>query len=58
VQSTPSIERDVAIKVLPADLSADESSLHRFLAEAKSAGKLNHANAVTIHEVARERGSH
>ena len=32
----PSIERDVAIKVLPADLSADEASLNRFLAEAKS----------------------
>ena len=50
----PSIERDVAIKVLPADLSADEANLSRFLAEAKSAGKLNHPNAVTIYEVGRE----
>ncbi|MEX0677911.1 MAG: transporter substrate-binding protein [Pirellulales bacterium] len=54
----PSIERDVAIKVLPADLSADEASLHRFLAEAKSAGKLNHPNAVTIYEVAQEGPAH
>lgn len=54
----PSIERDVAIKVLPADLSADESSLHRFLDEAKSAGKLNHPNAVTIYEVGQEGFSH
>ena len=54
----PSIERDVAIKVLPADLSADEASLNRFLAEAKSAGKLNHPNAVTIYEVGREGGTH
>ena len=54
----PSIERDVAIKVLPADLSADEASLHRFLAEAKSAGKLNHPNAVTIYEVGQEGAAH
>ncbi len=54
----PSIERDVAIKVLPADLSADEASLNRFLAEAKSAGKLNHPNAVTIYEVGQEGAAH
>ncbi len=54
----PSIERDVAIKVLPAELSADENALHRFLAEAKSAGKLNHPNAVTIYEVANEEKVH
>lgn len=48
------IDRDVAIKVLPQELSADELSLHRFLAEAKSAGKLSHANAVTIYEVSQE----
>lgn len=50
----PSIDREVAIKVLPQELSADERTLHRFLAEAKSAGKLSHANAVTIYEVAQE----
>ncbi len=50
----PSIDRDVAIKVLPQELSADENTLQRFLAEAKSAGRLSHANAVTIYEVAQE----
>ncbi len=50
----PSIERDVAIKVLPQELSADQRSLERFLTEAKSAGKLSHANAVTIYEVGQE----
>ncbi len=54
----PSIERDVAIKVLPAELSADENALNRFLAEAKSAGKLSHPNAVTIYEVAQEGDVH
>lgn len=49
-----SIERDVAIKVLPAELSADKDSLHRFLGEARSAGKLNHPNIVTIHDIGQE----
>lgn len=31
----PSIERDVAIKVLPAELSTDETTLNRFLSEAR-----------------------
>jgi serine/threonine protein kinase len=47
-----SIERDVAIKVLTEQLSADELERSRFLSEAKSAGKFNHVNTVTIHEVA------
>jgi urea transport system substrate-binding protein len=54
----PSIERDVAIKVLPGQLSADENKLQRFLAEAKSAGKLNHPNTVTIYEVGHDQGVH
>jgi urea transport system substrate-binding protein len=53
-----SIERDVAIKVLPADLSADQQALNRFLAEAKSAGKLNHPNTVTIYEIAQDGDHH
>lgn len=54
----PSIERDVAIKVLPKELSIDEITLQRFLAEAKSAGKLNHPNTVTIYEVAHDENVH
>jgi urea transport system substrate-binding protein len=54
----PTIERDVAIKVLPGQLSADETKLQRFLAEAKSAGKLNHPNTVTIYEVGHDGGVH
>ena len=44
-----SIERNVAIKVLPSDVASDAKLLQRFLAEAKSAGKLNHPHTVTIH---------
>ncbi len=52
------IERNVAIKMLPRELSADQTSLQRFLAEARAAGKLSHPNAVTIHEIAHEAGTH
>ncbi len=48
------IERDVAIKVLTETLSSDEIERTRFLSGAKSAGKFNHANTVTIHEAAHE----
>jgi serine/threonine protein kinase len=47
-----SMERDVAIKVLTEQPSTDE--LARFLSGAKSAGKFNHVNTVTVHEVAQE----
>ncbi|HEX3724752.1 MAG TPA: serine/threonine protein kinase, partial [Pirellulales bacterium] len=33
------IERDVAIKILPEEISRDELSLKRFLSEARAAGK-------------------
>lgn len=54
----PAIVRDVAIKVLPEELSTDQSTLLRFLAEAKSAGQLNHPNTITIYEVGQEGSVH
>ena len=48
------IERDVALKMLPVELSSNETALARFLSEAKAAGKLTHPNAVGIYEVDRE----
>jgi serine/threonine protein kinase/formylglycine-generating enzyme required for sulfatase activity len=56
--SDPLIQREVAIKVLPAELVRDPESLARFLAEAQSAGRLNHANVVTIYEVIQFDGSY
>jgi urea transport system substrate-binding protein len=50
----PMIDRDVAIKVLADQLAADASSLGRFLAEAKAAGKLNHPNVTAIHEICQD----
>lgn len=52
----PIIERDVAIKILPEEVSAKAENLKRFLGEAKAAGKLSHPNVVSIYEVAEEAG--
>lgn len=47
----PKLDRDVAIKVLPAALSADKDRLARFEQEAQAAGGLNHPNILVIHHI-------
>jgi CheY-like chemotaxis protein len=44
----PLIEREVAIKLLSPDLSANAESLRRFLGEARSIGRMSHPNVVSI----------
>src|SRR5262245_8577862 len=46
-----SLERNVALKVLPPDLVRDEERVRRFVLEAKSASSLSHPNIVTIYEI-------
>jgi len=45
------LERDVAIKILPAALADDAVALERFRSEAKSVAALSHANIVALHDV-------
>src|SRR5262245_20904289 len=45
------LERNVALKVLPPSLVKDEERVRRFILEAKSASSLSHPNIVTIHEI-------
>jgi TolB-like protein/Tfp pilus assembly protein PilF/tRNA A-37 threonylcarbamoyl transferase component Bud32 len=50
------LEREVAIKVLPAGALADPVERKRFRKEALALSKLNHPNIATVHEFAREEG--
>src|SRR5215472_10941345 len=49
--------RDVAVKVLPASLSADADRLRRFEQEACAAGALSHPNILVIHHIDTHDGS-
>ena len=54
----PIIERDVAIKTLLPNLPPEimEEVRERFLREARSAGRLNHPNIVTVYDVGEQDG--
>ncbi len=45
------LEREVALKVLPAHFARDTGCVARFHLEAKAASALNHPNIVTVYEV-------
>jgi predicted Ser/Thr protein kinase len=50
------LERQVAIKVLPPDMSQDTKLIPRFQQEAKTAAKLDHPNIIPIYRVESEAG--
>jgi serine/threonine-protein kinase len=54
----PRLDRDVAIKVLPAELAASHEMLDRFRREARAVAAVNHPAIVTIYSVEETDGVH
>jgi Tol biopolymer transport system component len=52
------LDRDVALKVLPARLGADPDALARFEREAKAVAALSHPNILAIHDFGQSEGTH
>src|SRR5712692_3412153 len=53
----PRLGRDVAIKVLPAEFSADPERLDRFEQEARAAAALNHPNILAVYDIGQHHGA-
>ena len=51
------LNRDVAIKVLPAGFARDPERLRRFQQEAQAAAALNHPNILAVHDFGQHEGS-
>src|SRR5438552_2177644 len=50
------LQRELALKILPADKAGDAARRARFLREAQAASSLNHPNIVTIYEINSDQG--
>ena len=53
----PRLEREVAVKVLPAGFSADPDRLRRFEQEARAAAALNHPHILAVYDIGTEGGT-
>jgi serine/threonine protein kinase/TolB-like protein len=52
------LNRNVALKLLPAEFTQDEERLRRFAQEAKAVSALNHPNILTIHDIGQSGAIH
>ncbi|HSE40360.1 MAG TPA: bifunctional serine/threonine-protein kinase/formylglycine-generating enzyme family protein, partial [Acidobacteriota bacterium] len=53
-----SLNRLVALKILPKQFVADEDRLHRFIREAKTASAISHSGVAHIYEIGEAEGTH
>ena len=51
------LDRKVALKILPAELAANQNRMRRFVQEAKAAAALNHPNIAHIYEIGESEGT-
>ncbi len=52
------LRRQVALKILPADVAANQDRMRRFVQEAQAAAALNHPNIAHIYEIGEAGGVH